>query len=75
MVSLIVSIVFTILLIVYARQQNTLPTNFIDASLSVIEYDGCEYVYSRTLSFNGDSAMLAHKGNCKYCLERRKKEF
>lgn len=36
--------------------------------LKTIEYDGCEYViteYDRGYS-------IAHKGNCKYCEERRR---
>lgn len=32
----------------------------------VIEIDGCEYIQGGYL--------LSHKGNCKYCAERRKKE-
>ena len=31
-----------------------------------IEIDGCEYIQG--------GYMLSHKGNCKYCAERRKKE-
>lgn len=37
-------------------------------SAKVVEYDSCEYV----LIF-GDSKGITHKGNCKYCEERRKK--
>lgn len=43
------------------------------ATLKVIEFDGCEYVYGS----RGDSsqaAMITHKGNCKYCAERHKPE-
>ena len=32
----------------------------------VIEIDSCEYIQG--------GYMLSHKGNCKYCAERRKKE-
>lgn len=34
----------------------------------VVIIDSCEYI-----SYNGGYG-LAHKGNCKYCAERRKKE-
>lgn len=34
----------------------------------VVTIDSCEYI-----SYNGAYG-LAHKGNCKYCVERRKKE-
>ena len=37
-------------------------------SSKVVEYDSCEYV----LIF-GESKGITHKGNCKYCEERRKK--
>jgi hypothetical protein len=36
----------------------------------VVEYDGCEYIMRAT----GHRGYLAHKGNCIYCAERRKKE-
>lgn len=44
-----------------------------EVGLSVIEYDSCEYVKGG--GGIGNSSYLAHKGNCKYCKERRKKEF
>ena len=34
----------------------------------IVIIDSCEYI-----SYNGGYG-LAHKGNCKYCAERRKKE-
>lgn len=37
--------------------------------LETIEYDGCEYVTSRLRKAN---AVLAHKGNCKYCARRKR---
>lgn len=37
--------------------------------LETIEYDGCEYVTSRLRKAN---AVLAHKGNCKYCTKRKR---
>ncbi len=36
----------------------------------VVEYDSCEYIASQTFR---NYHVLAHKGNCKYC-EQRKKE-
>ena len=47
----------------------TLPTNdnYNLRSYRVIEIDSCEYVQS--------AHQLAHKGNCKYCAERRKQEL
>ena len=34
------------------------------------KYDSCEYVGS---SLSNKNAIFAHKGNCKFCAERRKK--
>jgi hypothetical protein len=39
--------------------------------MSVIEYDGCEYISVTRPSYYGVSVGLAHKGNCKYCTARR----
>ena len=36
----------------------------------VIEIDGCEYIESGIL----DQRVLTHKGNCKYCEERKRTE-
>lgn len=39
-------------------------------SAKVVEYDSCEYI----LIFGGNGSRgITHKGNCKYCEERRKK--
>lgn len=38
-------------------------------TLQLIEIDSCEYLYGNW----GSSTVLAHKGNCKYCIERTKK--
>lgn len=37
------------------------------ASLKTVRIDSCEYIWT----YN----RLAHKGNCKYCTERRKQEM
>ena len=37
----------------------------------VCTIDSCEYIH---LS-NGNGAYYTHKGNCKYCVERRKQEI
>jgi hypothetical protein len=34
------------------------------------EYDGCQYISVGS----GDVMAIAHKGNCKYCQERGKKD-
>ena len=37
-------------------------------ALKVIEYDGCEYLLYKPGHFE---SLLTHKGNCKYCEQRR----
>jgi hypothetical protein len=39
--------------------------------LRVLEYDGCEYVLFAPYTYAG---LLTHKGNCKYCEQRRNKQ-
>lgn len=42
---------------------------------SVIEVDSCEYLYYTMERGYAGFGFLAHKGNCKYCAERRKREL
>ena len=37
--------------------------------ISIIEFDSCQYLISGV----GNSQMMTHKGNCKFCEERSKK--
>jgi hypothetical protein len=37
---------------------------------NVITVDGCEYLYKTT----GYKGFLAHKGNCRQCIERERRE-
>lgn len=50
------------------RQTRTIE-NVSGTCFDVIEIDGCEYVIGNS----GYKGYLAHKGNCKYCAERNKK--
>lgn len=65
----IVTIVLAAILLVGCDYQN--PDGSYDTSKSVgmstVVIDSCEYIDA----YYG----LAHKGNCKYCAERRKKEL
>lgn len=45
----------------YTKHQTTTQ------SIGVFEYDSCEYI----TIYQG----ISHKGNCKYCKERRKQEL
>jgi len=42
-----------------------------DGDFEVFEFDSCEYVI-RLIPYKG---FLAHKGNCRFCKERRQKEL
>ncbi len=53
--------------------QNRKPDLVGDFRLSTIEYEGCEYVVSQ--SYHHQRLALTHKGNCRFCAERRKQEL
>ena len=38
--------------------------------IQVVEIDSCEYLYS----YNFNATWMTHKGNCKFCAERSKKQ-
>ena len=42
-----------------------------DDGFATLTYDSCEYVF-KTAGYKG---FLAHKGNCRFCKERRQKEL
>ena len=44
-----------------------------DYRLTTIEYQGCEYVVMQ--SHWKQHGTLAHKGNCRFCKERRQREL
>ena len=42
-----------------------------DDGFATLTYDSCEYVFK----VSGYKGFLAHKGNCRFCKERRQKEL
>lgn len=42
---------------------------------NVIIVDSCEYLKSKEVDGYAGFGFFAHKGNCKYCAERRKQEL
>ena len=40
----------------------------------VVEIDGCEYIMGTRMYSDGEAGYMSHKGNCKYCEERRRAE-
>lgn len=46
-----------------------------DLCLRIIVIDSCEYLIGSKYEPGTGYGYLAHKGNCKYCAERRKREL
>lgn len=42
---------------------------------NTIVVDSCEYLYKEVPTTGGGYAVMAHKGNCRFCKERRQKEL
>lgn len=62
----------------YLQEQNEIKGRIKDLN-SVIIIDHCEYIVKTIDSHKGhqnatQSGYLAHKGNCRFCAERRKQE-
>ena len=54
---------------------NVISTRDDPTSLRVVVIDSCEYLIGRNLIGDKGYGYLSHKGNCKYCAERRKREL
>ena len=68
----IILLALTALMIVgCSLNQNEVAKSVKKGDFSTIEYDSCEYLL-RVSYYQG---YLAHKGNCRYCKERRQKEL
>ena len=67
------AIIFIIALLMLAACNETRKTKTVDnvsgTAFDVIEVDSCEYLISSA----GYKGYMAHKGNCKYCEQRRSK--
>ena len=50
--------------------QNDIAESVEEGDFSTIEYDSCEYLLRVS-----NLGYLAHKGNCRFCKERRQKEL
>ena len=42
---------------------------------TIIKVDSCEYLYKEITAGYAGYGFLAHKGNCRFCKERRQKEL
>ena len=66
----IILLAFTALMMVGCNQPETIDTK---EGLKIVNIDSCEYIKCYTYGFN--SYVYSHKGNCRFCKERRQKEL
>ena len=57
-------------LMIMGCDQQQIANSITKDYFGICVYDSCEYL----IAMNGYEGFLAHKGNCKYCKERRQKE-
>ena len=67
----IILLSFTIIMITSCYNQNNVAKSVEEGDFGVCIYDSCEYLI-RVAGYKG---YLAHKGNCRFCKERRQKEL
>jgi len=67
----IILLALAALMMVGCSNQNDIAELVEEEDFSTIEYDSCEYLL-RVGMYQG---YLAHKGNCRFCKERRQKEM
>lgn len=65
----IILLALTALIMVGCRDSVEVDTKACTENYHVIILDSCEY-YSNTIQYD-----LTHKGNCRFCKERRQKEL
>ena len=66
----IILLALTALMMVGCDQQK-IADDVTKKDFGVCIYDSCEYV----IGIHGYKGFLAHKGNCRFCKERRQKEL
>lgn len=67
----IIFIALTALMMVGCSNQNNVAKSVRKGDFATFEYDSCEYL----LRVSFGHGYLAHKGNCRFCKERRQKEL
>lgn len=66
----IILLALTVLVMVGCDQQK-IADDVTENDLGVCIYDSCEYL----IGVHGYKGFFAHKGNCRFCKERRQKEL
>ena len=67
----LILLALTALMMVGCSNQSDIAKSVEEGDFSTIEYDSCEYL----LRVGVSKGYLAHKGNCRFCKERRQKEL
>ena len=67
----IILLSFIILMMASCYNQNDVAKSVEEGDFGVCIYDSCEYL----IRVNGGKSYFAHKGNCRFCKERRQKEL
>jgi len=67
----IILLALAALMMVGCSNQNNIAKSVEEGDFSTTEYDSCEYL----LRIGSSHGYLAHKGNCRFCKERRQKEL
>lgn len=66
----IILLVITALMMVGCNQPETIDTK---EGFKIVNIDSCEYLKCYTYGIS--TYVYSHKGNCRFCKERRQKEF
>lgn len=66
----IIILALTALMMVGCNRPETIDTK---EGLKIVNIDSCGYIECLTYGFN--SCVYSHKGNCRFCKERRQKEL
>ncbi len=66
----IILLALTAMIMVGCDQQK-IANSLTEDDFCVFVYDSCEYL----IAFHGYKGFLSHKGNCRFCKERRQKEL
>ncbi len=67
----IILLALVALMMVGCLNQNNIAKSVEKGDFSTIEYDSCEYLLRTSVNHG----YLAHKGNCRFCKERRQREL
>lgn len=66
----IILLALTAMIMVGCDQQK-IANSITEDDFGVFVYDSCEYL----IAIHGYKGFLSHKGNCRFCKERRQKEL